>query len=79
MISADQCRMARAALRWTVTDLAEASDLARNTVIGFEGGWWKEVRELSINRMQDALEAAGVTFNADANSVALKAPKAKKR
>lgn len=53
----EQCRMARAGLRWSVEDLATKSKLAKNTVLAFELG--RSVRDRSINCMRTAFEAAG--------------------
>lgn len=48
-----QCRMARAALGWSLDDLAEASGVARRTVAKFEGGG---------NILPDKLEALRATL-----------------
>lgn len=52
-----QCRMARVALSWGVRDLADAAKVSTNTVTRFEGG--EELKERTVNALQDALEAAG--------------------
>ncbi|AWJ85215.1 transcriptional regulator [Azospirillum sp. TSH58] len=58
-----QCAMARAALRLSVRDLAAAAMVGVNTVSRFENG--KNTEDLSIKRMQTALESAGVAFIGD--------------
>ena len=55
-----QCRLARAALDWTNSDLAEASGLGVNTISRFEQG--ADVRMSSVEAMQRALEEAGIIF-----------------
>jgi DNA-binding XRE family transcriptional regulator len=60
MISPSQIRMARAALGWSVRELAKRAGVAANTVSRFENGSGAMVDTLA--RMQQALEAAGVVF-----------------
>ena len=55
-----QCRMARAALRWSLDDLAQASGIARRTVAKFEAGG--SVLPESLEAMRGALGKAGVGF-----------------
>lgn len=65
-----QCRMARAALNWTVRDLAERSGVHRNTVNRFEtvgGGIYSKVMQ-----MRAVMEAAGVTFTDDGKAVCVR-------
>ena len=52
--------MARAALKWSFEDLAEASGVSRMTVARFESG--KNVSQESIAAMQRALESKRVKF-----------------
>lgn len=56
----NQCRMARAALRWSTQDLAKAAGVGGNTVNRFEAG--QDTRLSSYDAMSKAFEAAGVTF-----------------
>jgi transcriptional regulator with XRE-family HTH domain len=59
--SAEQCRAARALLRWSQTELASASKVATKTIADFE----REARapyERTLTDMQRALEAAGIEF-----------------
>lgn len=55
-----QCRMARAAIEWSTQDLAARAGVGVNTVNRFEGG--QDARISSVEKMQRALEAAGVEF-----------------
>lgn len=56
-----QVRMARAALNWSLQQLADASGVHRNTISNFETG--KFAGEASkLAALQAALEAAGVIF-----------------
>lgn len=52
--------MARAALKWSLSDLAEAAGVGRATAARFELG--EAVASASIAAMRSAYEAAGVTF-----------------
>lgn len=56
----DQSRMARAALRWSLTDLATAARVGRATAARFELG--QSVEESSVAAMRSAVEAAGVVL-----------------
>lgn len=58
-----QCRMARAALSMSNSDLAEAAQVGVNTLSRFEQG--QDVRHSSVVTLQAALEAAGVSFVAE--------------
>lgn len=60
MITAIQCKMARAALGLGVRELATAAKMSPDTVARFERG--DELRERTIDALQHALEAAGVEF-----------------
>jgi DNA-binding XRE family transcriptional regulator len=60
LITADQIRMARAALKWSVRDLAEKSGLTPNTVSRIENG--AESFASTIQRIQVALEQGGILF-----------------
>ena len=55
-----QSRMARAALGWSIADLAEAASVRDMTVSNFErgGGCYAS----TVSKLQDALEAAGIIF-----------------
>jgi transcriptional regulator with XRE-family HTH domain len=60
MISATQCKMARAAMGWGVRDLAEAAKVSPDTVARFERG--EELRERTVDAIRAALEAGGAEF-----------------
>lgn len=52
--------MARSALEWSQSDLAQAANVRQSTVSGFEGG--NDSRRSTVERMRQALDAAGVQF-----------------
>ncbi len=58
-----QCRMARAALDWSTTDLARAANVGPATVNRFETG--QDSRISTVGKLSAALEAAGVAFIAE--------------
>jgi transcriptional regulator with XRE-family HTH domain len=53
--------MARAALNWTVRDLAEAAQLHRNTITNIETGRYAGDQE-TLARIVAVLKRAGVEF-----------------
>jgi DNA-binding XRE family transcriptional regulator len=55
-----QCRMARAALSWTVDQLAAASGANRRTVLRFEAG--ENVTSEKVEAMRAALVREGIAF-----------------
>jgi transcriptional regulator with XRE-family HTH domain len=60
-VTSAQVRMARAALNWTVRDLAEASGLHRNTITNIEVGRYAGDPE-TLARIQRVFRQAGVEF-----------------
>jgi transcriptional regulator with XRE-family HTH domain len=71
MISAIQCRMARAALDWTVADLSAAAGVGATTIVRFERGQATANRS-TVASLKHALEAAGLRFlNGDEPGVSL--------
>jgi transcriptional regulator with XRE-family HTH domain len=73
--------MARAALNWTVRDLAEASGLHRNTITNIEVGRYAGDQH-TIAVIEAALRKAGVVFidpNGGGPGVRLRAPMPKRR
>lgn len=56
-----QVRMARAALNWSLQQLADASGVHRNTISNFETGRYGGSEE-ALNAIRTALESAGVIF-----------------
>ena len=63
----EQCRMARAALKWSTQKLAENADIGANTINRFEDG--QDARLSSVEKMKAALELAGIIFLGDGQSV----------
>jgi transcriptional regulator with XRE-family HTH domain len=59
-MNVEQCRMARAALGWTLDDLAHASGVSRRTVARFEGG--ETVLGARVQRLRSAFEGHGILF-----------------
>lgn len=64
MLTADQCRGARAMLNLSQDQLAAAAGVARATVADFERGSRRPVPN-NLAAIQRALEAAGVEFIAE--------------
>jgi len=60
MLTRDQVRMARTALRWTIKDLAEHAGITPQTVTRFENG--ANATLDTLERMKAAFERAGVTW-----------------
>ena len=52
--------MARAALDWSLDDLAAASGVSRRTIIRFEAG--ESVLPARIQKLRHAMEAQGILF-----------------
>ena len=59
-MSPEQCRMARAALNWSGSQLASAADIGSATVARFELG--ERVQPSKIAVMRETLERNGVRF-----------------
>lgn len=59
-----QVRMARAALNWSLADLASASGVHRNTISNFETGKYAGSDD-ALAAIRAALEAAGVELIAE--------------
>jgi transcriptional regulator with XRE-family HTH domain len=69
-MNAVQIRMARAAVGWGVRELAERAGITANTVTRIENG--ADAKQSTMDRLQAALEAAGVEFtNGDQPGVRL--------
>jgi transcriptional regulator with XRE-family HTH domain len=60
-VTSAQVRMARAALNWTVRELAEATSLHRNTISNIETGKYLG-DEASLATIERALCRAGIEF-----------------
>jgi len=52
-----QCKMARAALGWSVRELGKAANVTGNTVSRFENG--KDAYVSTSDKLQKALESSG--------------------
>lgn len=61
MLTATQCRMARAALGWNMKDLAEHSRVSANTIDRFENGRNIPI-PATLMALRQAFEAAGCEF-----------------
>ena len=61
MVIPVQSKMARAALGWSVRDLAREARVGVNTVVRFEAGQASPI-PATLAAIQRALEAAGVEF-----------------
>src|SRR3546814_11690473 len=68
-----QTRMARAALKWSLTDLAVKAAVGRATVARFELGDGETSAE-TIDQMRKALAAAGAEFTRKAGSAGVPVP-----
>lgn len=55
-----QCRMARAALGWSVRELASQAKVAIDTIARFERG--DELKERTVDAIRTALEVGGIEF-----------------
>ncbi|KSV90960.1 hypothetical protein N181_09850 [Sinorhizobium fredii USDA 205] len=60
--------MGRAALNWSTQELARRAGLGPNTVNRFEAG--QDARVSSVEKMQKAMEDAGLVFIADGETSA---------
>jgi transcriptional regulator with XRE-family HTH domain len=63
-VTSAQVRMARAALNWTVRDLAKATGLHRNTINNFETGRFGG-DDVTLRKIESVLAAAGIEFIAE--------------
>jgi transcriptional regulator with XRE-family HTH domain len=62
MVETNQVRAARGLIGWSQTELATAAGLSLPTVKRFETGTGAKVSADAVEKMQRALEAAGVEF-----------------
>lgn len=63
MLTATQCKMARAALDWGVRELADEAGVNANTITRFESG--KKANVSTRKLIRQAFEAAGLVFIAE--------------
>lgn len=71
----EQLRMARAALKWSVRDLAEKSGVTANTISRIENG--SDTRNSTLTAIRNALESNNIQFipeNGGGVGVRLKSP-----
>lgn len=64
MITLTQSKMARAALDWSIRDLAREAQVGVSTVARFENGQGEPI-PATVAAIQRAMEAAGVRFTED--------------
>jgi DNA-binding XRE family transcriptional regulator len=62
-MSREQCRAARALLKMSQGELAEAARVSKSTVVNFELGTRRNVTPENVQRIRIALEIAGVMFD----------------
>lgn len=72
-----QIRMARAALGWSLAELAKHAHVNPNTISRYETG--SEVMSGVLKKLETALLAQGVVFQETADSIAVTVPLAKLR
>ena len=79
MLSGVQIRMARNALRWSVKDLADRSDVSTSTITRAETvDGVPETTRANLQARKDTLEAAGIEFVGtpdDAPGIRLRSPR----
>lgn len=68
MISPAQSRAGRALIDWSQGDLAKAAGVSLSTIADFERGRREPIAN-NLAAIQSAMEAAGVTFQADGEQV----------
>jgi transcriptional regulator with XRE-family HTH domain len=64
-MNALQLKMARTALGLTVRQAAELTGVSHETIVRFEGARGSSVKQSTIDKIQAALEKAGVEFIAE--------------
>ena len=77
MLLPGQVRMARAALGWSLADLANRAEVNPNTISRYETG--REVMSGVIHKLEAALRAEGLVFFEDGEEIGVKLPQAKLR
>lgn len=60
MITSQQVRMARAALKWSVAELARRAGITAKTVVRYENG--RNTTTETLTKIKTAFEAAGITW-----------------
>lgn len=64
VLTAAQCRAARALIDWSQAQLSQSASIDVNTIAEFENGA-READETTRRRLRAAMEAAGVMFIAE--------------
>lgn len=59
-MNAVQCRMARAALGWSVLDVSKQAKVSTQTIVRLERG--DTLKETTLKQIREAFEIAGVEF-----------------
>ncbi|MGY3615925.1 transcriptional regulator [Bradyrhizobium sp. USDA 10063] len=81
-ITGAQVRAARAFLKWTIADLAEAADVGISTVQEIEkvepravsGHWRVSAREEALEKVRRAFTNAGITFTSTSTQIGIRGP-----
>ena len=60
MLKPEQCRMARAALDWSLSELQKMTGINKNTIVRFEAG--KGILFSTAERLEHAFAKEGLTF-----------------
>jgi DNA-binding XRE family transcriptional regulator len=60
MITPTQSKMARAALGWTIVDMADAAGVGKNTAVRMEAG--DNITTDTLRAIEAAFRNAGITF-----------------
>ncbi len=61
LLTVEQCKMARAALGWSIADLAQKAQVSTNTVVRLESGA-TSLRPRTVMDIRRTLEDAGIEF-----------------
>ena len=77
MLLPGQVRMARAALGWSLAELARRAEVNPNTISRYETG--REVLSGILQKLEAVLRAEGIVFLEDAAEIGVKLPKGKMR
>jgi ribosome-binding protein aMBF1 (putative translation factor) len=64
VLTAAQCRAARALIDWSLAQLSQSASIDVNTIAEFESGT-READETTRRRLRATMEAAGVMFIAE--------------
>ena len=73
VITAQQLRMARAGLHWTLGQLAARAGVNPNTLSRYESG--REMMSGTLRKVESTLRLAGVIFTEDGKSIGVQLPR----